>query len=268
LGQLTGSGPGGRIVRRDVVGAPSQVAAPQPVPAAPAAAAAPGAAFADVPHTPMRRAIARRLTESKQTIPHFTVRASVRADALLDLRAQLAEAGTRVSVNDLLVKAVGRAHVAVPRMNAIWTAEATRTFSAVDVAVAVATPSGLVTPVLRGVEGTPISQVAAASADLVDRARAGRLRQDELEGGALTVTNLGMFGTEEFSAIINPPQSAILAVGAARPEPVVDGDGQLAVARLMRLTLSADHRVIDGALAAEWMVVLVSVLEKPVQILL
>jgi pyruvate dehydrogenase E2 component (dihydrolipoamide acetyltransferase) len=138
----------------------------------------------------------------------------------------------------------------------------------VDVAVAVATPTGLVTPVLRGVERTPISQVAAASADLVDRARAGRLRQDELEGGALTVTNLGMFGTEEFSAIINPPQSAILAVGAARREPVVDGDGQLAVARVMRLTLSADHRVIDGALAAEWMGILVSVLEKPVQILL
>jgi pyruvate dehydrogenase E2 component (dihydrolipoamide acetyltransferase) len=236
----------------------------QPV-AAPAAA---GTAHTDVPHTPMRRAIARRLTESKQTIPHFTVRASVRVDALLDLRSELADAGTRVSVNDLLVKAVGRAHVAVPRMNAVWTPDATRTFSAVDVAVAVATPTGLVTPVLRGVERTSISLLAAASADLVERARAGRLRQDELEGGALTVTNLGMFGTEEFSAIINPPQSAILAVGAARPEPVVDAGGQVSVARLMRLTLSADHRVIDGALAAEWIRALVSILEKPVQILL
>jgi pyruvate dehydrogenase E2 component (dihydrolipoamide acetyltransferase) len=277
LGQLVGTGPGGRIVRRDVVAgpeparpfpqapAPHAVEAEQPVAASAAAA---GSAHTDVPHTPMRRAIARRLTESKQTIPHFTVRASVRVDALLDLRSQLAEAGTRVSVNDLLVKAVGRAHVAVPRMNAVWTPEATRTFAGVDVAVAVATPTGLVTPVLRGVERTPISLLAATSADLVERARAGRLRQDELEGGALTVTNLGMFGTEEFSAIINPPQSAILAVGAARPEPVVDADGGLSVARLMRLTLSADHRVIDGALAAEWIGALVSILERPVHVLL
>ncbi|MDQ1663219.1 MAG: hypothetical protein QOJ68_3199 [Blastococcus sp.] len=265
LGQLVGTGPGGRIVRRDVVAAPQPAHPVQQPVAAPAAA---GTAHTDVPHTPMRRAIARRLTESKQTIPHFTVRASVRVDALLDLRSELADAGTRVSVNDLLVKAVGRAHVAVPRMNAVWTPDATRTFSAVDVAVAVATPTGLVTPVLRGVERTSISLLAAASADLVERARAGRLRQDELEGGALTVTNLGMFGTEEFSAIINPPQSAILAVGAARPEPVVDAGGQVSVARLMRLTLSADHRVIDGALAAEWIRALVSILEKPVQILL
>jgi pyruvate dehydrogenase E2 component (dihydrolipoamide acetyltransferase) len=216
----------------------------------------------------MRRAIARRLTESKQTIPHFTVRASVRVDALLDLRAQLSDVGTRVSVNDLLAKAVGRAHVAVPRMNAIWTPDATRTFSSVDVAVAVSTPTGLVTPVLRGVERTPISRLAATSADLVERARAGRLRQDELEGGALTVSNLGMFGTEEFSAIINPPQSAILAVGAARKEPVVDAQGQVAVATILRVTLSADHRVIDGALAAEWMQSLVAALERPVQLLL
>jgi pyruvate dehydrogenase E2 component (dihydrolipoamide acetyltransferase) len=276
LGQLVGTGPGGRIVRRDVVAVPKAEVVPQPVAAAPpsrVAAAADadadaGTAYTDVPHTPMRRAIARRLTESKQTIPHFTVRASVRADALLDLRAQLADVGTRVSVNDLLAKAVGRAHVAVPRMNAIWTPDATRTFSSVDVSVAVSTPTGLVTPVLRGVERTPISLLAATSADLVERARAGRLRQEELEGGALTVSNLGMFGTEEFSAIINPPQSAILAVGAARREPVVDDQGQLAVASVLRVTLSADHRVIDGALAAEWMQSLVAALERPVQLLL
>jgi pyruvate dehydrogenase E2 component (dihydrolipoamide acetyltransferase) len=273
LGQLVGTGPGGRIVRRDVVAAPQPAEAPpQPVEAVrqPGAAgpAVAGGASTDVPHTPMRRAIARRLTESKQTIPHFTVRASVRADALLDLRSELAGVGTRVSVNDLLVKAVGRAHVAVPRMNAIWTPDATRAFSSVDVAVAVSTPTGLLTPVLRGVEATPISLLATRSADLVERARAGRLRQDELEGGALTVSNLGMFGTEEFSAIINPPQSAILAVGAARREPVVDDEGQLVVASVLRITLSADHRVIDGALAAEWMQSLVAALERPVQLLL
>jgi pyruvate dehydrogenase E2 component (dihydrolipoamide acetyltransferase) len=273
LAQVVGTGPGGRIVRRDVVAVPRPVeAVSQPVAAAPPSRAAGSAdaatAFTDVAHTPMRRAIARRLTESKQTIPHFTVRASVRVDALLDLRAQLSDVGTRVSVNDLLAKAVGRAHVAVPRMNAIWTPDATRTFSSVDVAVAVSTPTGLVTPVLRGVERTPISRLAATSADLVERARAGRLRQDELEGGALTVSNLGMFGTEEFSAIINPPQSAILAVGAARKEPVVDAQGQVAVATILRVTLSADHRVIDGALAAEWMQSLVAALERPVQLLL
>jgi pyruvate dehydrogenase E2 component (dihydrolipoamide acetyltransferase) len=152
-------------------------------------------------------------------------------------------------------------------MNVIWTPDATRTFSSVDISVAVATDTGLLTPVIRGVDRMALSAVAAAGADLVGRARAGRLRQDELEGGTLSVTNLGMYGTEEFSAIINPPQSAILAVGAARQEPVVGPDGALAVASVLRVTLSADHRVIDGALAAEWMAALVRILEHPLQIL-
>jgi pyruvate dehydrogenase E2 component (dihydrolipoamide acetyltransferase) len=240
--------------------------------AAPVAAAAPAAAtapaeFTDVPHTPMRRAIARRLTESKQTIPHFTVRATVRVDELLALRARLTEIGTRVSVTDLLVKAVAKAHVAVPRMNAIWTPDATRTFSAVDVAVAVATETGLLTPVVRGVERLPVGELAASVRELVARTREGRLRQEELEGGTLTVTNLGMYGTEEFAAIINPPHSAILAVGAARQEPVVV-DGALSVGTVVRVTLSADHRVIDGALAAEWMAAFVAAVEEPLRLLL
>ena len=272
LSQLVGTGPGGRILRRDVMAVREPVAAHRPAEAAQVPVAAPPEAavgsYTEAPHTPMRRAIARRLTESKQTIPHFTLRACVRVDALLALRSELAEVGTRVSVNDLLVKAVARAHVAVPRMNAIWTPDATRTFSSVDVSVAVSTPTGLLTPVIRGVERTALAVLAATSADLVERARAGRLRQDELEGGALTVTNLGMFGTEEFSAIINPPQSAILAVGAARKEPVVDDGGELAAATVLRVTLSADHRVIDGALAAEWMKGFVASVERPVQLLL
>jgi pyruvate dehydrogenase E2 component (dihydrolipoamide acetyltransferase) len=214
----------------------------------------------------MRRAIARRLTESKQTIPHFSVRATLRVDELLRLRSALADVGTRVSVTDLLVTAAARAHVAVPRMNAIWTPDSTRVFSSVDIAVAVATDTGLVTPVVRGVERTPVATVAATVADLVARARDGRLRQDELEGGSLTLTNLGMYGTEEFAAIINPPQSAILAVGAARPEPVVV-DGELAVATVLRVTLSADHRVIDGALAAEWMAAFLASVEEPLRLL-
>jgi pyruvate dehydrogenase E2 component (dihydrolipoamide acetyltransferase) len=250
LAQLVGTGPGGRIVRRDV----ETALAPTPVerPAPPAAAHQAAAEWTDVPHTPMRRAIARRLTESKQTVPHFTVSASLRADELLRLRAGLKDAGAAVSVTDLLVKAAAVAHTAVPRMNAIWTPDATRMFSSVDVSVAVATETGLLTPVVRAVERTPVAAVSATVRELVSRAREGRLRQDELEGGSLTITNLGMYGTEQFSAIINPPQSAILAVGAARQEPVVV-EGELAVGTVIRVTLSADHRVIDGALAAEWM---------------
>ncbi|MGY1601219.1 dihydrolipoamide acetyltransferase family protein [Geodermatophilus sp. SYSU D00815] len=268
LESIVGTGPGGRIVRRDVEAARRSRAPAAPV-STPAPVGAPveqPAAWTDVPHTPMRRAIARRLTESKQTIPHFTVRATLRADELLRLRSGLADAGVQVSVTDLLVKAAARAHTAVPGMNVIWTPEATRRFTAVDVAVAVATETGLVTPVVRGVDRLGVGEVAAATRDLVERARAGRLRQDELEGGALTITNLGMFGTEEFAAIINPPQSAILAVGAARQEPVVV-DGALAVATVVKVTLSADHRVIDGALAAEWTAAFTAAVEQPLRLL-
>ena len=257
---MTGTGPGGRIVRRDIEAAVSH--RPEQAVAVPAGTAA----FTDVPHTPMRRAIARRLTESKQTVPHFTLRATIRVDELLKLRADLAAIGTTTSVTDLLLKAAARAHTVVPRMNAIWTPDATRTFTSVDIAVAVATGTGLVTPVVRGVERTAVGAIAGTVRDLVERARAGRLRQDELEGGSLTLTNLGMYGTEEFAAIINPPQSAILAVGAARQEPVVV-DGQLAVGTVLRATVSADHRVIDGALAAEWMAAFVAAVEQPLQLL-
>jgi pyruvate dehydrogenase E2 component (dihydrolipoamide acetyltransferase) len=255
---ITGTGPGGRIVRRDVEAAATR--RPEPVPTV-----ADGD-WTDVPHTSMRRAIARRLTESKQTVPHFTLRATVRVDRLLELRAELADLGTKTSVTDLLVKAVARAHAVVPRMNAIWTPDATRQFSSVDVAVAVATGTGLLTPVVRGVDRASVGAIAGTVRDLVERARAGRLRQDELEGGSITLTNLGMYGTEEFAAIINPPQSAILAVGAARQEPVVV-DGQLAVATVLHATVSADHRVVDGALAAEWMAAFTAAVEQPLQLL-
>jgi pyruvate dehydrogenase E2 component (dihydrolipoamide acetyltransferase) len=215
----------------------------------------------------MRRAIAARLTESKQTTPHFYLRATVRVDKLLKLRQQLNRAeAVRVSVNDLVVKAAARAHVLVPEMNVVWTPDAVRSFSSVDVAVAVATDGGLVTPVLRAVETRSISSVASSIRDLVDRARAGKLRQDELEGGTITITNLGMFGTEEFAGIINPPQAAILAVGAARREPVVK-HGTLSTATVLRVTLSVDHRPVDGTVAARWMQAFVSAVEHPVQIL-
>jgi pyruvate dehydrogenase E2 component (dihydrolipoamide acetyltransferase) len=169
-------------------------------------------------------------------------------------------------VNDLVVKAVARAHQLVPEMNVVWTGDAIRSFTGVDVAVAVATEGGLVTPVLTGVERRSITDVARATQDFAARARAGRLQQAELEGGSVTVSNLGMYGVEEFSAIINPPQASILAVGAARQEPVVV-DGRIEPATVLRVTLSVDHRPVDGATAARWMAAFVGLLERPVRIL-
>ena len=306
---LVGTGPGGRIVRRDVEAAlaqrvaheeadvhdasPALLGAPAPaieVPAAPApptpapptpaatppapprtpvaAPAAPGSAeYTDQPLSRMRKAVAARLTESKATAPHFYVRGVARADALLQLRADLNDgAEVRVSVNDLLLKAVAKAHQQVPEMNVVWTGEAIRSFTGVDVSVAVATEKGLVTPVLTGVERRSITEVARATQDFAVRAREGRLQQSELEGGSFTVSNLGMFGVEEFAAIINPPQAAILAVGAARQEAVVT-DGRVEAATVLRVTLSVDHRPVDGAVAARWMSAFVSLLERPVRIL-
>ncbi|MEI7780032.1 MAG: 2-oxo acid dehydrogenase subunit E2 [Actinomycetes bacterium] len=269
---LIGTGPQGRILRRDVAAAGADaVAAPAPLVAAPIPAVATpptlDGASTDVPHTRMRRAIARRLTESKSSVPHFYLRATCNVDALLAAREQLnAVSSTRISVNDLVIKAAAWAHVLVPKVNVTWGDDAIRQYNSVDIAVAVATETGLLTPVLRSVETLPIAAVAAQTKDFALRAREGRLKQDELEGGTLSISNLGMYGTEEFAAIINPPQAAILAVGAARQEPVVT-DGVLAVATVMRVTLSVDHRSVDGALAAQWLKVFVSLIENPVRIL-
>ncbi|GAB2850339.1 pyruvate dehydrogenase complex dihydrolipoamide acetyltransferase [Actinoallomurus bryophytorum] len=276
---ISGTGPNGRIIRRDVEAAISsrvtspQAAAPRrPDPAAESADAPKTAArtaapaFTDVPHSRIRSAVASRLTESKRTTPHFYLRGTARVGRLLKLRRRLNEGPVRISLNDLVLKAAAQAHVLVPAMNVIWTPDAVRSFSSVDISVAIATERGLVTPVLRSAEQLTISSVATTVRDFVERARAGRLRQEELEGGSFSVTNLGMLGTEEFAAIINPPQSAILAVGAVREEPVVK-EGTLKVGSVMRVTLSVDHRPIDGAIAAEWMKVFISLLEDPVRIL-
>ncbi len=286
LADIPGTGPHGRIRRRDVdayVAARAAQPAP-PVSAAPDAAAAPsegrqsteqpaGAAYTDVPHTRMRQAIARRLTESKQTAPHFYVRGSARVDRLLALRAELNEGGleqrgapVKISVNDLVVKAVARAHTMVPALNVEWGEDAVRQYSAVDVSVAITTEHGLVTPVVRGADSMTISELSATTRDLAARAREKRIQPQELEGGSISVSNLGMFGTEEFAAIINPRQAAILAVGAARPEAVVE-DGALAVGTVLRVTLAVDHRPVDGAAAAEWMRAFLDLLEHPARIL-
>ncbi|MBW4042731.1 MAG: 2-oxo acid dehydrogenase subunit E2 [Acidobacteria bacterium] len=268
LDSVRGTGPDGRIVRRDLDRLPQPVAptAAQPArPAAPSPDAMGG--YDEIPLTGMRRAIARRLTESKTTVPHFYVVADARMDALLALRAELNEDGeVKISVNDLLVKAAAGAFRTVPDANATWADTVIRRHRSVDISIAVAIEGGLVTPVLRGVDRRSIGEVATASADLVDRARRGRLKQDELEGGSFSISNLGMYGVKEFSAIINPPQSAILAVGAAAPRAVVEGD-QVVVRRVMTVTLSADHRVIDGALAAQWIAAFVDLVEHPVRIL-
>lgn len=296
LAALRGTGPDGRIVRRDVeraLGAPgapgstasASTSAPEDAPIAPvtappaapapASATAPATASATapadddlVPHTPMRKAIARRLTESKATVPHFYLTADCRVDELLALRARInASSPRRVSVNDLVVKAVAAAFADVPDANVTWTDSGMRVHRTVDIAVAVATDGGLLTPVVRDVGRASVTEVSRRMADLAERARDRKLRQDELEGGSFSVSNLGMYGTLEFAAILNPPQSGILAVGAAKPQPVVV-DGELAVATVMRVTLSVDHRAVDGALAAQWLDAFVKRIEDPLSIVI
>jgi pyruvate dehydrogenase E2 component (dihydrolipoamide acetyltransferase) len=260
---VTGTGPDGRIVRRDLAGLPAGA----PV-SAPPVAQATAASGTDVKLTGMRRAIARRLTESKTTVPHFYVTAHCRVDRLMELRKQVNEAADhKVSVNDFVLKAVAGALLDVPAANAIWGGDHITSFSSADIAVAVAVEGGLLTPVLRAVDTMTLTQVAAAVADAAERARAGKLQQHELEGGSFSVSNLGMYGVDEFSAILNPPQSGILAVAAAKRQPVVE-NGELAVGTVMTVTLSADHRVIDGAVAAEWMAAFVRRIENPVSALL
>jgi pyruvate dehydrogenase E2 component (dihydrolipoamide acetyltransferase) len=276
--QLTGTGPGGRIVRSDVTRAIDLQTSPQP--AAPERAPAPtpvrqaapqpqsGDGWSEEPHTKLRRVIATKLTESKTTIPHFYLRASIRADRLLKLRAQLNETlPVRVSVNDLILKAVATAHTQVPDVNVIWTETGVRHYDSVNLGIAIASPKGLVTPVVASVERLSIGTLAETTRDLARRAAEGQLKQAELEGGTSTVSNLGMYGTEEFTAIINPPQSSILAVGAARPEPDVSRHGTVKVRRKIRVVLSVDHRAIDGALAAQWMSAFRDAVETPLRLL-
>ncbi|OUU48033.1 MAG: pyruvate dehydrogenase complex dihydrolipoamide acetyltransferase [Candidatus Puniceispirillum sp. TMED52] len=277
LSQVTGTGPGGRIVKKDLESftpaAPAAPAAPASTPATPAPApaysqAATGeAGYTDRPHTGMRRAIARRLTESKTTVPHFYVTADCRVEKLLEARTQMNEAtGVKVSVNDWVMKAVAKALMEVPDANVIWTDEALRFFNRADIAVAVAVEGGLLTPVLRGVESMSLTQINHEVTRLATKAREGAISQAEIEGGSFSVSNLGMYGTDAFQAILNPPQSGILAVGAARDAVVVE-NGELVAGKVMTVNLSADHRAVDGALAAEWMKAFRHYIENPLALL-
>ncbi|HEX3959612.1 MAG TPA: dihydrolipoamide acetyltransferase family protein [Trebonia sp.] len=278
---VEGTGPNGRVTRRDLerdLAVPAPVLAPAlpsqgpapapvvpvPVPGNPSQPATPPPAGARlIPHTPMRRAIARRLTESKASIPHFYLAAECVADELLALRARVNQtAHVKVSVNDFVIMAAAAAFADVPEANVTWADDGLIAHENVDIAIAVATEGGLLTPVLRDAGRKKLTEVARESADLARRARDRRLLQHELEGGSFAISNLGMYGTLEFSAIINPPQSAILAVGAARQQPVA-ADGQVTVATVIRCTLSVDHRAIDGALAARWLAAFTARMESP-----
>jgi pyruvate dehydrogenase E2 component (dihydrolipoamide acetyltransferase) len=277
LAQVAGTGPQGRVVRRDLE---SFLASGAGATATATAASSPSysasselakqeysSSYVTVPHTGMRRAIARRLTESKSTVPHFYVTADCKVDALLELRKSINESSpVKISVNDIVVKAVASALMDVPESNVVWNAEAMHKYESADIAVAVTTDGGLLTPVIRGVEKRSLSNLSMEISELAGRARAGKLRQEELEGGSFAVSNLGMFGTKEFTAILNPPQSGILAVGAASPRAIVE-DGQVVIANIMTVTLSADHRAVDGALAAQWLSAFVKRIENPLSML-
>jgi pyruvate dehydrogenase E2 component (dihydrolipoamide acetyltransferase) len=269
LAAITGTGPNGRIVRRDLERLadqrrPTAGEARQPDRAAPPPAAARASAAGPlIPHTPIRRAIARRLTESKATTPHFYMTTECVVDELLALRKRINEtAPVKVSVNDFVIMAVAAAFGDVPEANVTWSDEGLVAQASVDVSIAVATDGGLVTPVLRGVGAKRLSMIAAEAQSLAQRARDRRLLQHELEGGVFSISNLGMYGTLEFAAIINPPQSGILAVGAAKPQPVIVA-GAVTAATVMRCTLSVDHRAIDGALAARWLAAFTARMQRP-----
>lgn len=262
---LQGTGPGGRIVKRDVEAfiVSGKVSTPVAASASHTFVPTGDSGYTAIAHAPMRRAIARRLTESKSSVPHFYLSAPCLVDDLLTMRKKMNEwAEKKVSVTDLILKTVAAAFIDVPDANVIWTDAELRRYKDADIAVAVATDNGLITPVVRAVNQMNLAQLSTATEDLIARARIGRLKQNEIEGGTFSVTNLGMYGTDEFFAILNPPQSAILAVGAAKQKPVVV-DGAIKIASIINFTLSVDHRAIDGALAAQWLAAFVKRIENP-----
>ncbi|MCA3736342.1 MAG: 2-oxo acid dehydrogenase subunit E2 [Phenylobacterium sp.] len=279
LATLTGSGPHGRIIRADVEAAaaappvrPVRVEAPAPVPAsAPAASLAqlgyPDDSYTLVPLDGMRRTVARRLTESARDIPHFPLTIDVEIDALLVARTRingLLEArGIKVSVNDLVIKAAALALKQVPEANASFTPEGIALHRHADISMAVAVEGGLITPILRRAEQKGLADIAQEAKDLAERARSRKLKPEEFQGGSFSISNLGMFGIRQFGSIINPPQGAILSVGAGEARAVVR-DGQVVSRTLMTVTLTCDHRVIDGAIGARWLAAFRALIEEPV----
>jgi pyruvate dehydrogenase E2 component (dihydrolipoamide acetyltransferase) len=290
LATITGSGPQGRIVKADIDAALAgsktaggaqpapQARAPLPQQAPPRAPQTTPQPFAPVtgdppfsqkPHSQMRRVIARRLTESKQNVPHFYETIDCEIDELLRIRKVLndGDKDLSVSVNDFVIRAAGLALRQVPAANASWSDDAIIFWERADIAMAVALDDGLITPIIRGADLKGLQQIAAETKDLAARARAGKLKLEEFQGGTFSISNLGMYGIREFAAVINPPQGCILAVGAGAPRPVVK-NGQLAVATVMSCTLSADHRAVDGAVGAQFLAAFKKLIDEPARMLL
>jgi pyruvate dehydrogenase E2 component (dihydrolipoamide acetyltransferase) len=282
ISKIAGSGPNGRIVKADVDAAlsrgpaPVAAAAPAPLvaaprPVAPVAITAPHTA---VPNSSMRKVIARRLAESKATIPHFYVSTDVEIDALLKIRADLnarspkdGPGAYKLSVNDLVIKATAVTLRRFPNVNAMWTEDAILQLHDVDISVAVSIPDGLITPIVKNADIKGLVAISTEMKDLAARAKTGKLKPEEFQGGGFSISNMGMYGVRDFAAIINPPQAGILAVSAGEQRPVVK-NGALAIATMMTLTLSVDHRVIDGALAAEFLQALKRNIEDPLSLML
>ncbi len=279
LKAVSGTGPHGRIVKADVEKAVQGGGAKAAAPAAsaPVAKAAPAPAvaspfepaFEEIPNTSMRKVIAKRLTEAKSTIPHFYLTIDCQVDALLKVRADLNSRSDayKLSVNDFVIRAVALALKKVPAANASWGEEAIKRYTDVDISVAVATPTGLITPIVHHADHKGLAAISNEMKELAVKARDGKLKPEEFQGGGFTISNLGMFGVRDFAAIINPPQGCILAVGAGEQRPVVK-DGALAIATVMTCTLSVDHRVVDGAVGAEFLAAFKKLIEDPLSMLL
>ena len=260
---ISGSGPKGRIMRKDVE---AQLAASTANMANPAAGTSPKEGHSQlIPHSRMRKVIAQRLQESKRDSPHFYLTIDCRVDDFLESRRQINDSlpdGVKVSINDMLVMAAAKALRAVPDVNASWKEEHIEIFTNANIAIAVAINGGLVTPVIQDAGNLSLSDISSSSAALAQRARDGELNRDDLAGGTFTISNLGMFGIREFAAVINPPQAAILAVGACEKRAVVHGES-LEIVTMMTVTLSCDHRVVDGAVGARWLQIFKGFVETP-----
>jgi pyruvate dehydrogenase E2 component (dihydrolipoamide acetyltransferase) len=277
LAGVKGSGPNGRIVKADIDAkpgaAPAATTAPAPRPAAAPSGGQPvfvAPGDTRVPHTSVRKVIARRMLESKQTVPHFYLTVELEIDALLAARqainAVTEKKGAKVSVNDMVIKACAKALRDHPDCNASWTEDEMVQYGAVDISVAVATDRGLITPIVRNADMKGLAQIATEMKDLAARAKVGKLKLEEFQGGGFTISNLGMFGVKDFAAIINPPQAMILAVGAGEERAVVR-KGQVVVRNMMNCTLAVDHRVVDGAMGAQFLQTLRSYVEQPAAML-
>ena len=278
LGEVKGSGPEGRIIKEAVekfVAAPAKkesAASSSKAPAASSSSAAGSSEYTDVPVSSMRKTIGKRLLESTQSIPSFYVTVEVNMDKLIKLRSLFNAAGAegkvKLSVNDFIVKATALALAEVPEANSAWMGDAIRTYKNADICVAVATPTGLITPIIKNAGAKGLASISSETKSLASKARDGKLKPEEYQGGSFTISNLGMFGVTDFTAIINPPQSCILAVGGTSEKVVKDGEGGFKTTQVMNVTLTSDHRTVDGAVAAKFLQSFKGFVEQPLTFML